>query len=136
MAEHDDDKDFPVVPYLIVRDALAAIEFYKAAFEASVDIWMHSDGVRVAHACLNINGGLIYLADEFEAGQSKAPGSLGGTSCSVVLSVKDADFWFDRAIAAGAVITHALTDEFYGRHGQLRDPYGHLWGILGPVTTQ
>ncbi len=126
--------DYPVVPYLIVHDAHAAIDFYKAAFGAYGDIWPTEDGKRVAHASLHINGGLIYLCDEFDENDAdglKSPTTLGGSSSFVVLGVKDADAWFDRAVSAGAVVVRPLTDEFYGRNGKLRDPFGHFWGILG-----
>ena len=45
----------------------------------------------------------------------------------------DADAWFDRALAAGAEVVRPLNDEFYGRSGKVRDPFGHTWGIVGPV---
>jgi PhnB protein len=63
----------------------------------------------------------------------RSPRSLGGTTCTISLVVGDADAWFNRAHAAGAEIVRPLTDEFYGRSGKLRDPFGHSWGIVGPV---
>jgi PhnB protein len=125
----------PIVPYLSVHDAKAAIAFYEAAFGATAHVWPHPDG-RVAHAALRINGGDLYLSDEFPENNmvlTKSPNTVGATTCSIVLQVDDADVWWHRAVAAGATVNKDLTNEFYGRHGQLRDPFGHLWGILGPV---
>ena len=134
MSTEPEEPIAPVVPYLMVHDAKAAIAFYEAAFAASADIWPAPDG-RVAHAAINTNGGMFYLSDEFpDQAQARSPKTLGGTSCSTVLQVDDADLWWNRAIAAGAEVTHPLANEFYGRYGQLKDPFGHLWGILGPVT--
>ena len=75
------------------------------------------------------------LSDEFpeEITGVRSPKSLGGTTCTVSLSVDDADAWFDRALAAGAEVIRPPKDEFYGRSGKLRDPFGHTWGIVGPV---
>jgi PhnB protein len=42
------------------------------------------------------------------------------------------DAWYDRAIAAGATDVRAPKDEFYGRMGKLRDPFGHVWSLSGP----
>ena len=132
----DSEIDAPIVPYLIVHDAHSAIAFYKAAFDATADIWPHPDGQRVAHAALNINGGMVYLSDEFPENTKgpKSPQTAGAATSTTVLNVDNADAWFARAIAAGATVNHPLKDEFYGRHGQLRDPFGHLWGILGPIV--
>ena len=46
----------------------------------------------------------------------------------------DTDQWFDRAIAAGCTVAMPVQDMFWGdRYGQLRDPFGVLWAINGPV---
>jgi len=129
------DLDPPIVPYLIVDDAPGAIEFYKIAFEATAHIWPHPDGKKIAHAALTVNGGLLYLTDDCPGTTDVSaanPKALGGTTSWTVLAVDDADKWFDRAVAAGATVARPLTNEFYGRNGQIRDPFGHLWGILGP----
>ena len=60
------------------------------------------------------------------------PKSLGGTTVTVNLTVDDVDAWFGRAVAAGATSLRAPADEFYGRHGKLRDPFGHVWSLIGP----
>jgi PhnB protein len=75
------------------------------------------------------------LADEFPEHEQMtgnvAPPSLGGRTTSTInLTVDDATAWFDRAVAAGAVAIRPVTDEFFGRHGKLRDPYGHVWSVV------
>lgn len=124
----------PVSVYLMVNDGNAALEFYRRAFAADVIETYPYEG-KLGHATLTVNGGDVMLSDEFpeEITGVRSPKSLGGTTCSVSLSVDDADAWFERARAAGAEVIRPLKDEFYGRSGKLRDPFGHTWGIVGPV---
>jgi PhnB protein len=90
---------------------------------------------KLGHATLKINGSNVMLSDEFPEHVTgvRSPKSLRGTTCTVSLAVDDADAWFDRALAAGAEVVRPLNDEFYGRSGKVRDPFGHTWGIVGPV---
>ena len=124
----------PVAVYLMVNDGNAALDFYRRAFAADVTETYPYEG-KLGHATLTINGGDVMLSDEFPEAITgvRSPKSLGGTTCTVSLSVDDADAWFDRALAAGAEVIRPLKDEFYGRSGKLRDPFGHTWGIVGPV---
>ena len=124
----------PVSVYLMVNDGNAALEFYRRAFGADVTETYPYEG-KLGHATLTVNGGDVMLSDEFpeEITGVRSPKSLGGTTCSVSLSVDDADAWFERARAAGAEVIRPLKDEFYGRAGKLRDPFGHTCGIVGPV---
>jgi PhnB protein len=124
----------PVSVYLTVTDGFAAVEFYKAAFAAEVRDTYPWEG-RLGHATLRINGADVMLADEFDEAVTgmRSPKALGGTSCTVSLAVSDADEWFDRATAAGCAVVRPLNDEFYGRMGKVRDPYGHCWGFVGPA---
>lgn len=133
-----DEAHVSLTPYLMVRGGLKALDFYKRAFGAKeVDRYMDTDGERLGHATLSINGAHFYLSDEFPEHnlvKTRSPSTLGGTTVSITLQVDDADAWFDRATDAGAEIVRPLRDEFYGRVGNLRDPFGHLWGILGPTN--
>ncbi|RZJ03062.1 MAG: VOC family protein [Brevundimonas sp.] len=128
--------DPPVVPYLMVHDGPAALDWYVRAFGAEV-IARHdeADG-RLGHATLGINGGSVYLADEFPELQDRigahAPRTLGSTTVSVALAVDDTDAWLARAVAEGATVIRPATDDAYGRHAKLTDPYGHVWSLIGP----
>jgi len=123
-----------VAPYLSVRDGSAAIEFYKAAFGAE-ELERYEYEGKIGHATLRINEHALMLADEFPEMEDMtgnvAPQTLGGrTTFTVNLTVDDADKWFERAVAAGATPIRPVTDEFYGRHGKLRDPFGHVWSVV------
>ncbi len=124
----------PVSPYLMVDNGAEALNFYRRAFGAEVIETYPHEG-KLGHATLTINGGEVMLSDEFPEDLTgvRSPKSLGGTTCTVSLVVDDADVWFDRALAAGAEVIRPLNNEFYGRSGKVRDPFGHTWGIMGPV---
>lgn len=123
-----------VAPYLSVRDGDAAIAFYKTAFGAEELERFDYEG-KLGHATLRINDHVLMLADEFPEMEDMtgnvAPPTLGGrTTFTINLTVDDADKWFDRAIKAGATAIRPVTDEFFGRHGKLRDPFGHVWSVV------
>jgi PhnB protein len=127
----------PVSPYLMVDDGDRALEFYRRAFAAEILETYPWEG-KLGHATLAINGGEVMISDEFPVEMTgvRSPKSLGGTSCTVALTVDDADAWFARATSAGAEVVRPLADEFYGRSGKVRDPFGHTWGIVGPTPDQ
>ena len=125
----------PVAPYLMVRGALEAIAFYGRAFGA-VETEHYDHQGRVGHSTLCINGGYVMLSDEFPEYQDQvgtlSPAALGGTTATINLMVSDVDASFARAITEGATALREPRNEFYGRHGKLRDPFGHVWGLMGP----
>jgi PhnB protein len=132
------DEFAPLAPYLRVRGAKKAIDFYKKAFGAQVRMTMEAeDKKRLMHADLIINGGELMLADEFaEFGPplTRAPDNAKTTTVSIHLQVDDADKWWKRALDAGAQVAMPLADQFWGdRYGQIRDPFGHVWAIASPV---
>ena len=130
-----------VTPYLYVRDAARAIDFYSKAFGAIELYRLANPDGRIGHAEILIGTSRIMLADEFPEMNVKGPQSLEGTSVSFLIYVEDVDARFDRAIAAGATVLRPLAtvlrplkDQFYGdRSGTLADPFGHSWTIATHV---
>jgi PhnB protein len=117
-----------VTPYLILREAARAIEFYKRAFGAEEVGRLDGPGGKVMHAEITIGDSRVMMADEFPDMGFVGPQGLGGTSVSLHIYVEDVDRSFTRALAAGAKEVRPLKDEFYGdRSGTLIDPYGHVW---------
>jgi PhnB protein len=115
-------------PYLIIKGAANALEFYKKAFEATEIMRMPAPGGKVGHAEIRIRNAIIMLADEFPEMNHKSPQSLGGTPVSIMIYVEDVDTFVKRAIAAGAKVLQAVENKFYGdRAGSLEDPFGHQW---------
>ncbi len=119
-----------VTPYLSIRNASAAMEFYKKAFGATeISRLIQPDG-RVGHAEISIEGARIMLADEFPEIDFRSPESLGGSPVHIGLSVPDVDGLVRRAVDAGATLIRPVADQFYGeRSGQLLDPFGYTWTI-------
>lgn len=118
-------------PYLHVRDAAKAIEFYKEVFGATEKFRLNEPGTgRVGHAELEFGGATLMLADEFPECDLHGPQTVGQTTVTIHLHVDDADALIARAAAAGARIEREPKDEFYGeRSGVVRDPFGHRWNI-------
>jgi uncharacterized glyoxalase superfamily protein PhnB len=130
----------PITPYLTVRGAAAAIDFYRDAFGATERMRMPAeDGERLLHAELALNGGVVYLSDEFpEHGGCGAPGASGRSSVAISLALKgpqEVDATHARALAAGATAEMGPMDAFWGaRFATLRDPFGHRWMLSAPLA--
>jgi PhnB protein len=122
-----------ITPYLSVRGAEKAIEFYKQAFGAEEIYRLPMPEGKVGHAELQIGSSRIMLADEFPGMPDNviaSPTALGGSSIAFNLYVPDVDVSFARAVAAGATVRRPVQDQFYGdRSGTLADPYGHIWTV-------
>ena len=119
-----------VTPYICIRDAAKAIDWYKKAFGATEISRMPSPDGKVMHAELVIGDSIIMLADEFPEFGSLSPQSIGGSGTGLHIYIEDVDSAFDRAVKAGATVEMPVADMFWGdRYGKLRDPFGHKWSI-------
>ena len=117
-------------PYLIIKGASEAIEFYRKAFGAVEVMRFPAPDGSVGHAEIKIGDSHLMLADEYPEMEYVSPTTRGGTPVSILLYVPDADAVFNRAVAAGAKVELAMKDQFYGdRTGTVRDPFGHRWTI-------
>jgi PhnB protein len=118
-------------PYLIIRDAARAIEFYKKAFGAT-ELSRHADpSGKIRHAEIKIGDSPVMLSDEWaDFPEWQSPQSRGGTPVHIYLYVEDADALFKRALDSGAKQLLPMQDQFYGdRSGGITDPFGHIWYI-------
>jgi PhnB protein len=119
-----------VTPYLVVKGAARAIEFYQQAFGASEFLRLPAPDGRIGHAEIRIGDSPIMLADEFPEMDARSPQTIGGTPVTLSLYVEDVDATFQRALDAGAEEMRPVMDQFYGdRSGMLIDPFGHVWNI-------
>ena len=130
----------PLLPYLTVSDGSAAIEFYKKAFGAEEhERHLAPGSTKIMNAHLSVNGGTFMLSDDFSAqfgGTSSTPEALGGSPVTLHLQVDDVDAAWAKAVAAGAIVTMPLADQFWGdRYGQLKDPFGHKWSMAQTKQT-
>ncbi len=118
------------IPYMCVKDAGSAIEFYKRAFGATESMRIADANGKVGHAEIKIGAATIMLTDEWPEMGFRGPQSLGGSPVRVHLYVEDVDSIARQAIAAGAKELRPVEDQFYGdRSGILEDPFGHVWSI-------
>src|SRR5215471_11396996 len=119
-----------LTPFLTVRDAARAIEFYKQAFGATERGVAKGPDGKVMHAEIKIGDSIIMMSDEFPEFGSLSPESVGNTSMGLHIYVEDVDNAFDRAVKAGAKVEMPVMDQFWGdRYGRLKDPFGHKWSI-------
>jgi uncharacterized glyoxalase superfamily protein PhnB len=116
-------------PYLRMRDAEAAIRFYKAAFGVTEKFRLVEPSGRIGHVELAFGAQTLMLSDEFPEYGILAPDPKE-SRLSIHLHVEDCDALIAQAIAAGAVPLRAAADHFYGeRSGAVRDPFGYDWLI-------
>ncbi|SEH42115.1 Uncharacterized conserved protein PhnB, glyoxalase superfamily [Rhizobium tibeticum] len=122
-----------LLPYITVDGALKAADFYKRAFGAEEAFVVPVDqNGRTMHVHLYINGSSLMLCDAYPEHGHPFEKHQGFT---LQLVVDDIDFWWDRAVAAGAEVILPVQLMFWGdRYGQLRDPFGVLWAMNAPAN--
>jgi PhnB protein len=119
-----------ITPYLSVKGAADAIEFYKKAFGATEVMRLAQPDGRVGHTELQIGESRVMLADEFPEMNFRSPDSIGGTPVHLHMYVENVDAVVSQAVAAGAKLVRPVQDQFYGdRLGTVSDPYGHVWHV-------
>lgn len=119
-----------VTPYLLLRGAAAAMEFYRKAFGAEEVLRLQGPDGMIGHAEIRIGNSHVMMADEVPEMDYLGPQSRGGTTVSLLVYTEDVDALFDQAIAAGATELKPLCDQFYGdRSGTVTDPWGHIWTL-------
>lgn len=113
----------PLMPYLILKNADAFIEFTKIVFGAKeiFKSYRDNDNKIIMHAEVQINGCNIMFADMNEF--------YGVANANLFIYVEDADQTVDIALANGATIINELADQDYGRSGGIEDPFGNVWWV-------
>ena len=119
-----------VTPYLYIDGAAAAIDFYCTILGGTERMRMPAPEGKVGHAEIQFGESVVMLADESPEMGALSPKTVGGTPMSLMLYVEDVDATVAQAVDAGATITDAVGDKFYGdRTGTISDPFGHSWNI-------
>jgi PhnB protein len=122
-----------LTPYITVKGADNAIEFYKKAFGAKETGRITMNDGTIGHCELEIGNSKLMLAEENKKWGNISPLTLGGTTVYLSLYVEDVDKVFARAVKAGANVLGEMEpkDQFHGdRSGSLTDPFGHRWTIM------
>lgn len=119
-----------VTPYMTIKNAAKALEFYKQALNAKILYSLPDPQGLIVHAEIQIGDSRIMLSDEMPNWNSKGPEAYGGSPMSIMLYVEDVDALFTQAINAGGVEVRPVTNQFYGdRTGTFKDPFGHVWTL-------
>ena len=122
-----------IAPMLSVRKGAKAVEFYKAAFDATEAFRLDApDGSVVAR--LSVDGAQFWVADESPEHKNFSPETLNGGTVRMVLVVDDPDGMFVRTVKAGATIVREMNNDYGWRLGRVVDPYGHHWEIGKPLS--
>jgi PhnB protein len=125
------EKNPTLTPMLSVRNGAKAVDFYQAAFGATV-LFRIDEGGTIA--LFSVEGAEFWIAEESPENQNFSPESLNGSTVRLILTVDDPDAVFARALAAGATEVWPVADKSYGwRVGRLADPFGHNWEIGKPL---
>ena len=119
-----------ITPYLMIRGAASAIDFYKTAFGATELSRQTGEDGRVHHAEIQIGDSQVMITDESpQFPELRSVQAFGGSPMNMFLYVDDADALVKRATDAGAKLIMPVEDKPYGRSGGVKDPYGLDWWI-------
>ena len=125
-----------ITPYISVRNAVAALDFYRDAFGAVETQRLVGDDGRIGHAELEIGGSRLMLADEYPEVDAVGPQTRGGPTCVFHIEVSDVDAAHGRALSAGATSLRGPADQFHGsRSATIQDPFGHRWVLSRLIET-
>ena len=123
-----------ITAHIVVRDAARAADWYQRAFGAEERERIPVPGGKLMSVELRLGDSSLMIADEFPELGVLSPQSIGGTATVLHLSVDDVEPLWNRAVEAGAEVLQPLGDTFWGdRYGQVRDPFGHKWGLAQHV---
>lgn len=113
---------------LVVRDAKAAVDFYKKVLGAVHLYTLTMPNGGIAHAEFKIGDTIIMIADENPEWGSKSPQTLGGSPVTLNVMADNPDATLAEAEKAGGEVIFPAADQFYGfRSGRFQDPFGHVW---------
>lgn len=119
-----------IAPWLAVRNAQEALDFYEAAFGA-VALYRLEDGDgKLAVAELSIAGAGFWVQEDSHAN----PGARAAGSIRLILSVEYPDLVFEKAIAEGATMVSPVSEDYGWRTGRVTDPFGHEWEVARRLT--
>lgn len=119
-----------LTPYLALRDAAKAIDFYREALGAEELYRLPTPDGRIAHAELQLRDARIMVSDEMPGWDNRSAQTLGGSPVGLFVYCEDVDALAKRFIAAGGEVVRPVEDQFYGdRTGTVRDPEGFTWTL-------
>jgi PhnB protein len=119
-----------VTPYLYVRGATAAIDFYRNVFGAAEIVRMAGPDGRIMHAELKIGDSVVMLGDENLQVGMLSPQTVGGFSTGLHVYVENSDAVVKKMVDSGGKVLRPIKNQFYGdRSASVLDPFGHMWSV-------
>jgi PhnB protein len=119
-----------VTPYLCVKGAAKALEFYGRAFKAMEIYRLAEPDGKIGHAEFEIGNSRLMISDEYPDFGALSPQTVGGSPIKIHLRVDDVDGFVTAAVAAGATMLRPPKDQFFGeRNSMIADPFGHSWFV-------
>jgi len=120
-----------IAPWLAVRDAQKAVDYYKAALGAVELYRLPADDGTLAVAQLSVGGAVFWVQSDSKANPTRA----GTASVRMILSVDNPDAVFERAVGAGATVVAGIHEDYGWRSGRVTDPFGHDWEVSKQLTS-
>ncbi len=120
-----------IEPELWVDQGAAAVEFYQAAFGASV-LHQVGEGEDIV-AQLAVGDAVFWVAAAGSAPERLTPLSAKGATGRTLLVVDEPETVMVDAVRAGATEAAPVDDQHGWRLGRFVDPFGHEWEIGRPL---
>lgn len=117
----------PVMPYLIIKNARAFIDFMKQVFKAEEQLIVPRTETVIQHGELRIQDAVIMFAD--------ATDQYNERPCGMFIYVESVDQVFERAIKNGVRVLMQPSNQDYGKSAGFEDSFGNQWWITEPVAT-
>ena len=123
--------ELKIFPFLVVNDALNAVDFYIKAFGAAEQERFTNQGRTVSR--ISIGQSEFWIGDEEPEFDNLSPLTIGASPVRIVLTTPNPEAIFASALEYGATQMCPVTVEESWKIGKLKDPYGHIWEIGCPV---
>jgi len=121
-------------PYLCVKGAAEALDFYARAFKAKEVYRLAEPGGKIGHAEFEIGNSRLMISDEYPDFGALGPSAVGGSPIKIHLRVDNVDDFMKHAVSEGATVLRPPKDQFFGeRSGMLADPFGHSWFVATQI---
>jgi PhnB protein len=110
-----------IMPYLIIEDAGAFLNFTKNVFDALEKYRVMRTETLIMHAEISIGESVIMFADATEQFSKQTAG--------LFIYVDDCDRVYKKALDNGGISVMEPTNQEYGRSSGVKDPFGNTWWI-------
>lgn len=112
----------PVMPYLIVNDSVAFLEFAKNVFHAQEQLIIPNDHGQIMHGEIKINDAVIMFSQSSEKWTAKSSGMF--------IYVDNVDIVYKLGLKNKAISLMIPEDKEYGYTAGFEDSFGNQWWIV------